>query len=55
MLMIGIGPHNRTHIAVAIDRGERVLDEWLVRAFGAQVPELLMLARLALDAGRPVT
>ena len=27
MVMIGIDPHKRTHIAVAIDTAERVLDE----------------------------
>ncbi len=40
MVMIGIDPHKRTHTAVAIDSGERVLDERLVYATGAQVPEL---------------
>jgi transposase len=50
MVMIGIDPHKRTHTAVAIDNGERVLSECLVRATGAQVPELLEWAK-RLDGG----
>ena len=50
MVMIGIDPHKRTHTAVAIDHGERVLGERLVRATGAQVPELLAWAK-RLDGG----
>lgn len=50
MVMIGIDPHKRTHTAVAIDHGERVLGERLVRATGAQVPELLEWAK-RLDGG----
>ena len=50
MVMIGIDPHKRTHTAVAIDNRERVLDERLVRATGAQVPELLEWAK-RLDGG----
>jgi hypothetical protein len=41
MVMIGIDPHERTHTAVAIGTGERVLGERLVRATSNQVPELL--------------
>ena len=50
MVMIGIDPHKRTHTAVAIDRGERVVGERLVRATGTQVPELLEWAK-RLDGG----
>lgn len=50
MVMIGIDPHKRTHTAVAIDRGERVLGERLVRATDTQVPELLAWAK-RLDGG----
>lgn len=50
MVMIGIDPHKRSHTAVAIDTGERVLDERLVRATGTQVPELLEWAK-RLDGG----
>jgi transposase len=50
MVMIGIDPHKRTHTAVAIDTRERVLDERLVQATGAQVPELLEWAK-RLDGG----
>jgi transposase len=53
MVMIGIDPHKRTHTAVAIDRGERVLDERLVYATGAQVPELLEWAK-RLDGGERI-
>ena len=53
MVMIGIDPHKRTHTAVAIDSGERVLDERLVYATGAQVPELLEWAK-RLDGGERV-
>jgi transposase len=53
MVMIGIDPHKRTHTAVAIDHGERVLDERLVQATGTQVPELLEWATL-LDGGERV-
>jgi hypothetical protein len=44
MVTIGIDPHKRTHIAVAIDRNEEVLGERLVRATARQVPELLRWA-----------
>jgi hypothetical protein len=50
MVMIGIDPHKRTHTAVAIDTGERVLGERLVRATPTQVPELLEWAK-RLDGG----
>jgi transposase len=50
MVMLGIDPHKRTHTAVAIDTRERVLDERLVQATGAQVPELLEWAK-RLDGG----
>ena len=50
MVMIGIDPHKRTYTAVAIDTGERVLDERLVRATSKQVPELLEWVK-RLDGG----
>ena len=53
MVMIGIDPHKRSHTAVAIDGRERVLDERLVHATGAQVPELLEWAK-RLDGGERV-
>jgi transposase len=53
MVMIGIDPHKGTHTAVAIDNGERVLDERLVHATARQVPELLEWAK-RLDGGNRV-
>ena len=50
MVMIGIDPHKSTHTAVAIDDGEQVLGERLVRATAKQVPELLEWAK-RLDGG----
>jgi transposase len=53
MVMIGIDPHKGTHTAVAIDTGERVLGERLVRATTRQVPELLEWAK-RLDGGERI-
>jgi transposase len=50
MVMIGINPHKSTHTAVAIDDGEQVLGERVVRATAKQVPELLEWAK-SLDGG----
>ena len=50
MVMIGIDPHKSTHTAVAIDCGEQVLGERMVRASARQVPELLGWAK-HLDGG----
>jgi transposase len=50
MVMIGIDPHKSTHTAVAIDCGEQVLGERLVRASTRQVSELLAWAK-HLDGG----
>jgi transposase len=50
MVMIGVDPHKATHTAVAIDNGERVLGERLVRASQRQVPELVSWAK-HLDGG----
>jgi transposase len=44
MVMIGIDPHKASHTAVAIDHGEAVLAERLVRATRRQVPELVAWA-----------
>lgn len=38
--MIGIDPHKGSHTAVAIDRDERVLDEFRVRSSGSQADRL---------------
>jgi transposase len=50
MVMIGVDPHKGSHTAVAIDGGERVLGEQLVRATARQVPDLLEWAK-DLDGG----
>jgi transposase len=50
MVMIGVDPHKGTHTAVAINGGEVVLGERLVRATGTQVPELVGWAK-RLDGG----
>jgi hypothetical protein len=44
MVMIGIDPHKASHTAVAIDDGEAVVAERLVRATRRQVPELVAWA-----------
>jgi transposase len=44
MVMIGIDPHKGSHTAVAIDGGEVVVGERLVRATPRQVPELMAWA-----------
>jgi transposase len=50
MVMIGVDPHKGSHTAVAINGGEQVLGERLVRATGKQVPELVEWAK-RLDGG----
>ena len=39
-VMIGIDPHKATHIAVAIDSDEKVLDEFTLRASNTQANRL---------------
>jgi transposase len=40
MTMIGIDPHKATHIAVAIDDDENVIDEFTLEALNSQVERL---------------
>ena len=41
VMVIGVDPHKRNHTAVAVNRGDEVLDTRLVRAGGRQVVELI--------------